>query len=65
MLPWIHMPPQGAVGVPFLTATLLSTLMDDEVGLIRMPDMQFVLVVTPCTQPFVVPTKRMPSPWNR
>jgi hypothetical protein len=59
------MPPHAAAGVPFLTATLLSTLMDVEVGPMRMPDMQFVEVVTPCTQPLTVALKRIPSPWNR
>ena len=41
------MPPHAAAGVPFLTATLLSTLMPEDVGLIRIPDMQLVVVVTP------------------
>jgi hypothetical protein len=59
------MPPHAAAGVPFLTATLLSTLMRDDVAVIRIPDRQFVEAVTPCTQPLVVATKRMPSPWNR
>src|SRR5947208_5335109 len=65
LLPWIHMPPHAAAAAPFRTETLLSTLMPDEVGLMRMPDMQFVVVVTPCTQPLAVPKNRMPSPWNR
>src|SRR2546421_10905741 len=59
------MPPHAAAAAPFRTETLLSTLMPDEVGLMRMPDMQFVVVVTPCTQPLAVPKNRMPSPWNR
>src|SRR4029450_108462 len=57
LLPWIHMPPHAAAGVPFLTATLLSTLIAVDVGPIRMPDMQFVEVVTPCTQPRTVALK--------
>jgi hypothetical protein len=56
------MPPQAAAGVPFLTDTLPSTLIPDDVGLMRMPDMQFVDVVTPWTQPLVVALNRMPSP---
>ena len=62
LFPWIHIPPHAAAGVPFLTETLLSTLMDVDVGLIRIPDMQLVDVVTPCTHPFTVAMKRMPSP---
>jgi len=62
LLPWIHMPPHAAVAVPFRTATLLSTLIADDVGLIRMPDIQLVVVVTPCTHPFTVARKRIPSP---
>src|SRR6476469_8116455 len=54
LLPWIHMPPQGFAAVPFLTATLPSTLMPDDVGLIRTPDMQLVVVVTPCTHPLAL-----------
>ena len=38
LLPWSHMPPQEADDVPFLTATFPSTLISDEVGLIRIPD---------------------------
>jgi len=41
------MPPHGFAEVPFLTDTLPSTLIPEDVGLIRMPDMQFVVVVTP------------------
>jgi hypothetical protein len=59
------MPPQGAAGVPFRRDTLLSTLIPDDVALMRIPDMQLVVVVTPCTQPFVVPENKIPSPWNR
>src|SRR5262249_43726006 len=59
------MPPQAAAAVPFLTETLLSTLMFEEVGFTRIPDMQFVDVVTPWTQPLTVATNRIPSPWNR
>src|SRR6185295_13207397 len=33
LLPWIHIPPHAALAAPFLTATLLSTLMAEEVGL--------------------------------
>jgi hypothetical protein len=62
LLPWIHMPPQAAAGVPFRTDTLLSTLMPDEVGPTRIPDMQFVVVVTLWTQPLTVPLNKMPSP---
>ena len=62
LLPWIHMPPQAAAGVPFRTATLLSTLMPDDVGPIRIPDMQLVVVVTLCTHPLTVALNRMPSP---
>ena len=62
LLPWIHMPPQAAAGVPFRTATLLSTLIPDDVGPIRIPDMQFVVVVTLCTHPLTVPLNKMPSP---
>jgi hypothetical protein len=40
------MPPHAAAAVPFLTDTLLSTLIDDDVGLIRIPDMQLVVAVT-------------------
>ena len=47
LLPCTHMPPHAAAGVPFLTDTLPSTLIDEDVGLIRMPDMQLVVVVTP------------------
>lgn len=59
------MPPQAAAGVPFRTATLFSTLICDEVGPTRIPDMQFVDVVTPCTHPRAVALKRIPSPRNR
>ena len=59
------MPPHAAAGVPFLTDTLLSTLMPEDVGLMRIPDKQFVDVVTPWSQPLTVPRNRMPSPWNR
>ena len=62
LLPWIHMPPHAAAGVPFLTETLASTLMPDDVGLIRMPDMQLVVVVTPWIQPPELARNRMPSP---
>jgi hypothetical protein len=62
LLPWIHMPPQAAAAAPFLTETLLSTLIADDVGLIRIPDRQFVVVVTACTHPFVVARNRIPSP---
>jgi hypothetical protein len=46
LLPWIHMPPQAAAAAPFRTDTLLSTLINDDVRPIRIPDMQFVIVVT-------------------
>src|SRR5207248_11635208 len=61
------MPPQvnPAADAPFLTDTLLSTLICDDVGLMRMPDMQLVVVVTFWTQPRVVPMNRMPSAMNR
>src|SRR5712691_6972491 len=62
LLPWIHIPPHAAAAVPFLTDTLLSTLMADEVGLMRMPFRQLVVAVTPWTQPFTLPMKRTPSP---
>ena len=56
------MPPHGAVGVPLRTLTFASMLMPEDVGLMRMPDMQFVVVVTFCTHPFALPVNRMPSP---
>ena len=62
--PWIHMPPQGFAADPFLTDTLFSTLIPEEVGFTRIPERQLVVVVTPCTQPFAVAMNRMPSPWN-
>jgi len=46
LVPWIHMPPHAAAAVPFRTETLLSTLICEDVGLIRMPDMQLVVTVT-------------------
>ena len=59
------MPPHAAAAAPFRTDTLDSTLICDEAGLIRIPDMQFVVAVTPCTQPRVLAMNRMPSPENR
>lgn len=62
LLPCIHMPPHWAAGVPFLTETFPSMLIPADVGLIRIPDMQLVVAVTPCTQPPTLPRNRMPSP---
>jgi hypothetical protein len=45
--PCTHMPPHGLVACPFRTATFPSTLISEDVGLTRIPDMQFVVVVTP------------------
>jgi hypothetical protein len=65
LLPWIHMPPHVFVEVPFLTDTLPSRLTPEEVALMRIPDMQLVVVVTPCAQPRAVAMNRMPSPRKR
>jgi len=46
LLPWIHMPPHAAATAPLRTDTLDSTLICEDVGLIRIPDMQFVVAVT-------------------
>ena len=45
------MPPQDAPGceLPFRTETFDPMLILDDVGLIRMPDWQLVVVVTACT----------------
>src|SRR5207245_1645927 len=59
------MPPHAAAAVPFRTDTLLSTLIADEVGLIRMPDMQLVVVVTPWTHPLTLAMNRIPSALKR
>ena len=58
------MPPQGFAALPFRTDTLLSTLIAEAVGLIRMPDMQLVVTVTFWIQPRLLPTNSTPSPWN-
>lgn len=57
------MPPQetAAVAFPFLTDTFDPSVMRDEVGFTRMPDMQLVVVVTPSTLPSSVPVKKIPS----
>ena len=57
LLPMIHMPPQArpATALPFLTATLDPRLIRDDVAVTRMPDMQFVVMVTPSTLPSKVP----------
>lgn len=67
LLPMIHMPPQDkpAIALPFLTATFDPSVIRDDVAVTRMPDMQFVVVVTPSTLPCRVPLKRIPSPRNR
>jgi hypothetical protein len=65
LFPWIHMPPHAAAGVPFRTATLFSTLICDDVGPTRIPDMQLVDVVTPCTHPRTVALNKFPSSRNR
>jgi hypothetical protein len=65
LLPWIHMPSHAGAAARFRTETFDSTLIWDEAGLIRIPDMQLVVVVTHCTQPRVLATNRMPSPENR
>jgi hypothetical protein len=59
------MPPQLAAAAPFLTDTFPSTLICDDVGFTRIPDMQFVVVVTPCTHPFALAMKRIPSALKR
>src|SRR6476660_1277701 len=66
-LPRIHMPPQDAPGceLPFRTETFDPMLILDDVGLIRMPDWQLVVVVTPSTLPSSVPVKKMPCARNR
>ena len=62
------MPPHGfaaPAALPFLTATFASTLICDDVGLIRIPDMQFVVVVIDWTHPRTLAMNRTPSAWNR
>ena len=65
LLPWIHMPPHAAAVVPFLAETFAPRVIREEVGFTRMPDMQFVMVVTPSTLPSSVPVKKIPSARNR
>jgi hypothetical protein len=45
------MPPheKPALVLPFLTETFAPSVMREEVGFTRMPDMQLVVVVTPST----------------
>ena len=62
LLPRIHMPPHGAVALPFLAATTPSTLIRDAVRPMRSPDRQLVVSVTSSTWPPMLPTKRIPSP---
>ena len=57
------MPPQlnPAAAAPFLTDTFPSMLIPSEVGLIRIPDIQLVVAVTPWTQPLLLAINRIPS----
>jgi hypothetical protein len=65
LLPWIHMPPQLAAALPFLTETFAPRVIREDVGFTRMPDMQLVVVVTFSTLPSNVPVKKIPSARNR